>query len=964
MRNNAYAIVGNANDISAYTKAKDKSEITVGSNSTLANANKLATLNISSDTENISYVAAKGTGGAIGGDFGSAAHADNSVENNSSATINGNWDISGNLNLSATQHDKSCVSAYSARGAIFTGGKGSLDNEIKGTSTAAVGKGANINAKTVNVNSKNYITNDKYSGDYDHTLYGLMIGAVEDIDHQTINATTNKSADINIGDNATVTTTGKQTYDALNDYNLKNDVLAEGGSVLASVRWVNSLNHVTTKENITVGTKATLKNEGGRYEDGGITMAAHDKLELDLATKGNSNSAAGAYVRAKTLLDLTRTPTININGTLNSAKDLNLYAGADINGESAKVHSYAKAISQVRTLVDDGGADVIREGKSNSGVNINSGALGQAMHDVNIISNAGWEIYEERPFYGSAWKSEGSYKIATSTQGDLTTSDYKHDNKVKVDGELKAANTPNATINISGIAVPDNFLLVDNNAKYLSYSVKSGNETVTEKNTNFKGMNSAKAFAQQIFNGITTSTVDPEESLVPRYKEVCESIANYHVEGREDIVAYNGLLQERISLEEEMVNLGMGGYNEFGEFRLGSSSKTVGIKTLVLPDIEVSGGSINVNTDNFTGSGKLNASGVPVIDVKNDSTAYLVTNKLTIADKGGTVNYNGTNVTNNADIGSGANFAEIKVADSKAVPTIKVSNNYAGSGSISVKLNPNVEGYNDLPEDKTKTVSYDPLNYIEVRDNVSNPVGKVFINNSNGSIRILTGKNVNALDIEMTAKESITQGYTEGIVNIAYDPKAGYSGEAAKLRKEVGWDASMPTSNDIKNGKSNWKYEGGTAWQAGNAIYISARDININGLIQGGYKGFDVTITQADIDNATETVFFNGTTMYKVNEGGSKFNKNAGYYILEPQVYYDKTNNKLYVEDINATGGKVYLAGRISSTGNGKIVVSDGESNINITNTSSADMNIGKITGTIGEGFIQIADSEHDRLTE
>ena len=964
MRNNAYAVVANANDISSYTIAKDKAEITVGSSSKLANANKLAVLNINSDTENISYVAAKGTGGAIGGDFGSAAHAENDVDNTSSATINGNWDISGDLTLSATQHDKSCVSAYSARGAILTGGKGSLDNKIKGTTTAEIGKEAEINAKTVNVNSKNYITTDKYSSDYDHTLYGLMIGVVEDIDHQTVNATTNKSANINIGDNATVATSGKQIYDALNDYNLKNDVLAEGGSVLASVRWVNSLNHVTTKENITVGTKATLKNEGGRYEDGGITMAAHDKLELDLATKGNSNSAAGAYVRAKTLLDLTRTPTININGTLNSAKDLNLYAGADINGESAKVHSYAKAISQVRTLVDDGGADVIREGKSNSGVNINSGALGQAMHDVNIISNAGWEIYEERPFYGSAWKSEGSYKIATSTQGDLTTSKYKHDNKVKVDGELKAANTPNATINISGIAVPDNFLLVDKNAKYLSYSVKSGNETVTEKNTNFKGMNSAKAFAQQIFNGITTSTVDPEESLVPRYKEVCESIANYHVEGREDIVAYNGLLQERISLEEEMVNLGMGGYNEFGEFRLGSSSKTVGIKTLVLPDIEVSGGSINVNTDNFTGSGKLNASGVPVIDVKNDSTAYLVTNKLTIADKGGTVNYNGTNVTNNADIGSGANFAEIKVADSKAVPTIKVSNDYSGSGSFAIKLNPNVEGYNELPEDKTKTVSYDPLNYIEVNDDVSNPVGKVFINNSHGSIRISTGKNVNALDIEMTARESITQGYTEGIVNIAYDPKAGYSGEAAKLRKEVGWDASMPTSNDIKNGKSNWKYEGGTAWQAGNAIYISARDININGLVQGGYKGFDVTITQADIDNATETVFFNGATMYKVNEGGAKFNKNAGYYILEPQVYYDKTNNKLYVEDINATGGKVYLAGRISSTGNGRIVVSDGESNINITNTSSADMNIGKITSTIGEGFIQIADSEQDRLTE
>ena len=42
-----------------------------------------------------------------------------------------------------------------------------------------------------------------------------------------------------------------------------------------------------------------------------------------------------------------------------------------------------------------------------------------------------------------------------------------------------------------------------------------------------------------------------------------------------------------------------------------------------------------------------------------------------------------------------------------------------------------------------------------------------------------------------------------------------------------------------------------------------------------------------------------------------------GYYIYEPQIYYDKANEKLYVEDINAVGGKVYLSRRILSTGNG-----------------------------------------------
>ena len=200
MRNNAYAIVANANDISAYTKAKDDASITVGNDTTVENANKLAALNITSDTENKSYVAAKGTGGAIGVDAGSAAHADNDAYNTSNATLKGTWNIANDLTLNANQHDDVYISGYSARGAILTGGKGSLDNVIKGSSTATISDNANINAKTINVNAKNYIKTDKYSDDYDYTLFGRMGGVVDDVDYQRSTATTDKSASINIGD--------------------------------------------------------------------------------------------------------------------------------------------------------------------------------------------------------------------------------------------------------------------------------------------------------------------------------------------------------------------------------------------------------------------------------------------------------------------------------------------------------------------------------------------------------------------------------------------------------------------------------------------------------------------------------------------------------------------------------------------------------------------------------------------
>jgi len=438
-------------------------------------------------------------------------------------------------------------------------------------------------------------------------------------------------------------------------------------------------------------------------------------------------------------------------------------------------------------------------------------------------------------------------------------------------------------------------------------------------------------------------------------------------------VAYTGFQQEKTALENEMIKLGIGSYVELEggakEFKVGEV-KSIEIKALVMPDIEVSGGSINVSTGDFTGSGKLNASGVPKIDIKNDSSAYLITQKLTIADKGGNINYNGQAVSSNPAINdinvskTGANFSDLKIANATEIPTISVTNNYAGSGSIPMKPNPKAEGYDSLPkDDKTATLQYTPINYIEVTKDIHNPVGNVILNNKQGSIRINSGANVNGLSIEMTAKDSISQGYTDGIVNIAYTPEDAYKDDAAKLRSDVGWDNSMPTSDKTETKTYNTMYKGGTGRIAGDAIYIAARDININGLIQAGYNGYKASVTQKDVDNASEAVFFNGVTMYKVNEGGVKSDKN-GYRYYEPQIYYDKDNKKLYVEDINSAGGKVYLAGRIMSTGNGKIVVADGTGDIDIRNSSTVDMKIGNVISSGGNGIIQIVDTAQDKLTE
>ena len=56
MKNNAYAVVANANDISSYTVAKDKASITVGSDTAVENSNKLAAQLISARIRKINLM--------------------------------------------------------------------------------------------------------------------------------------------------------------------------------------------------------------------------------------------------------------------------------------------------------------------------------------------------------------------------------------------------------------------------------------------------------------------------------------------------------------------------------------------------------------------------------------------------------------------------------------------------------------------------------------------------------------------------------------------------------------------------------------------------------------------------------------------------------------------------------------------------------------------------------------------
>lgn len=164
---------------------------------------------------------------------------------------------------------------------------------------------------------------------------------------------------------------------------------------------------------------------------------------------------------------------------------------------------------------------------------------------------------------------------------------------------------------------------------------------------------------------------------------------------------------------------------------------------------------------------------------------------------------------------------------------------------------------------------------------------------------------------------------------------------------------------------------------AGDNIYINASDINVNGLIQSGYGKYEVTVSDAVMpkvqkldrswarmgkQNLSDAVITTGT-YYLVQEGG-KVLQADGTYKYQPDVYYNPSTQKLVIPDIDAHGGKIYLSGRISSTGNGKIVALDGAYDISVTNNTNTALQVGKLISNKNVGLISIADSSNNRLTE
>ena len=945
--------------------------------------NKLANLQVVAYGENTGKALADAGGGGLVGYVG--AHVDNKSTNNVTSTLSGKWDVQGEVYLVAAQKDETRLTAKEGHGGVIGVGGTSVDNTINTTTNATIANDTKITADRVHVGTANSLTTGAYddkdgNGNTDAQTYTLQDhfgGAISGNRLRSLLDIT-ENGTVTIGENTKITTNKLQEYVATSQNDMTNHASAKGGGAVAVTDTVTE-NKLTINNTVDVKSGAVLSNEKeASTED--IILAAYDEHKLNSHADATVGGVAGVLV-SKNETTMNRKSNVNVAGTIESGSNVGLYAGANEDGVLSNLNVDLKAGVYNYTAIPVSSPTVNYNITADRGAVDVSGTV-RSTRDINAIASGGKE---------EVIKDES--KWAWVTGGKTINKSFLSSNAVVAEEALPKTSTVNVTGSlIAGTAAPINVTIGGTVATGLTIEADNNQANLRVK------------------NGITEGTFNYANTLGARYKELNELISSY--EG--DATKMAAYIAERDRIKKKMKDLKLLETDDDGNITAYNSS--LPIYFVEIPDIATSGGNINVTTNEFTGTGKIHANSAPSVKITNASDAYLKLNNIIMGEKGGQIIYNQDHVihppaaTGNAEINEinvnkfGANFSEIggRTDDTEAAG-LEVLNTRTFSGvngktstiELTDKITEKIDSDTELTaaekEEYKQAISKGQVKYtaitdVEVNGKISNFYGNVTINNVSGDIRISGGTTARPTGVEgktvslIASSGTIAQDYKEGIVNIDGEPERYFEGQANELKKQLGLSetSSASGSKDYVEPQRSFS-QTATGYIAGRDVYVSAANINVNGLIQSGYKTYAATVTDEQLTTAKTRPAANAAvvqnrTMYKVNEGGAKWNNTEKIFDYVPQVYWDPSTDKLVVEDIDTAGGKVYLTGMIASTGTGtssdnkpvpgRILAADGAAEISVINNTALDMNMGNVLNNQRQGIITIADTAKNTWTE
>ena len=713
---------------------------------------------------------ANGYGGALIDISPYAAKVENNYTADTDVTLRGTWKTTGSFTAQALNGMDIELKSDAVRAAIVGGSGTWLRNTIDNAANVTLD-----NATITTEGAQSYVAQNQvdYVGEIDGSGYGgINVNATDykdDLDF-TAGVDMKNSTFTGAGDEGSITAFAS-TEGTIHS---KNSLKSAG---VIPVALAFSDHDITYNNSVNV-TNATLTTD---KKDQDITLAATDdtdvKLETIADTQGGAVGAASA--KAKNVLDRSNKITVGSGSTLHSTNDVNLYAGANTNAVKSDLNLQVLADAYNKTVIPLATAPKV-DNSMRQANQVTVGGTVESVRHINASAAKGTTTVTESAQEYKIWTGTGGNGSVASTAFGDTIASENTDNYVNVTGSATAGIHNKLDITIKGqtsAAYDESTQMGSVGYDGIQVEIGDGKE--------WFDADSLTPSAQRLYNG-----------LMERYNEVQTYLDAYS--GDTDSEAYKAYAAEKTLLLNEMLKAGM------AEQVTNKDDSTniipldyVDLPSIEIPDIVVSGGNINIETDVLQGGGTLTAQGAPKLSITNNSDLYLKINDLTISDNGGTIDMSG--VGKDSFTGN-----KTSASPTEEVPTISI------------------HGTGDPGNFDDKHVQAD----IGVFGDITNTAGNIDITNDN--YNILINGNVNGRNIAIKATHGdVTQTNSTGIINVGNDPIANIQFSESVAHQIQEYLHSQKGSGSI----SFASYGEYINWLV-NTVGVSLKDLGISGKLE------------------------------------------------------------------------------------------------------------------------------------
>ena len=896
-----------------------------------------------------------------------------------SVTLKGELTAADSMSVQALRKENTNLKADALTNSLAGGGDASADNTSSSTTLVEASAAKLTSGSDMLLKADNNIKLNRAEG-YNEMLWGQGYSGLVGVNTAGVDNSITAATAVRLQDSSLQSKKGHvQLASQSADDLLVNAYVYSLGMVDATETRVT--NNITNDNRIEL-TNSNIKTSTA-YKD--ITLAAADDLKLYTSAVAETpiGVVAGSNAVVKNALQRTNALGLYGAGELYSMNDISYYAGKHLDGSLGRLELDAQAINY-----NGGVIPVVLSPSLNNEVTqqnelfMQSGASNSVRH-TNIYADAGEELVFVHTGRDTSYGGEEEGGYVTEDTGS------KHYNKldknsVDINGSMAAGmdNKINIVVGVAGdIALFDEAERKSlTNKTALSKEELQGKITVAGSDVldaqgKPTGAHSGltEETAASIKDSIKLGSVDYAQTLMNRYNEIMLLVSEYASDGT-DSASYIGYKAEAERLLTQMEKMGEVSYVD-GKYVLNAHKM---VDYVELPELTASGGNITINTSVLKSSkatGSLSANGSPEINVTNNTNLMLRLQRINVDDGGGRLLYNNEQLTGSTSSDFNNNISKLNKkagAASGGFQSVKSETGIGGSIDIKGNYSGAPLDYKVVEDGQTFVGQYLPQADIIVSGDVYNKNGSIKITSQHNNITIAGASaqdsvSVLGANVALSAGGSITQTFTDGIVNIDYDPQSFFYKYYDKLKnnKENIYDITGPYGEPYDG------MEPKGSFIAGGVISINATDINVDGIVQSGYGDYVLSMkNDKNVEAAISKIkssykegdkltddYVKGNEAYRIVKGSAYWDYDAKCYKYRIGAYYNPASNTIILEDVNASGGQIYLTGRISSIGAGRLYCLDGTSNITIESNHAYNMKLGSLITNEVKGRVSITDT-------